>query len=140
VENGSLKTRDVPLRNALNEVLRDEYVKDCERVLDRWNATLADTGIDFRLKLPSRRFRRTVGAYAGHSFDLDGNLIDDATFRAKQAEWMPSKDDYDFVGSLMVPVYEPGHYASWIAPPAKGVKGQPIDYPYVQLERPTAAE
>ena len=31
VEDGQLKPREVPLRNALNEVLRGEYVKDCEK-------------------------------------------------------------------------------------------------------------
>jgi hypothetical protein len=44
VEDGQLKTREVPLRNALNEVLRGEYVKDCEKGLARWNKVLADEG------------------------------------------------------------------------------------------------
>jgi benzoyl-CoA 2,3-dioxygenase component B len=139
VENGKLSQREVPLRNALNEVLRDEYVRDCERVCERWNATLAETGIDFRIKLPSRRFRRSVGGYSGHTFDLEGNLIDDATYHALLPTWMPSREDYAFVQSLMVPVYEQGKYASWIAPPQKGVKGQPIDYPYVQLDNTGAS-
>jgi len=30
-ENGALIEQEVPLRNAMNEVLRDEYVKDCQR-------------------------------------------------------------------------------------------------------------
>src|SRR5205085_8147191 len=33
VEGGKLAPREVPLRNALNEVLRTEYVKDCEKGL-----------------------------------------------------------------------------------------------------------
>src|SRR5918998_1136222 len=37
VEGGRLVDRPVPLRNALNEVLRGEYVADCQRALDRWN-------------------------------------------------------------------------------------------------------
>ena len=28
---------DVPLRNAMNEVLRDAYVEDCQRGVDKWN-------------------------------------------------------------------------------------------------------
>lgn len=137
VENGALTKREVPLRTALNEVLRDEYVRDCERVVQRWNAALAETGIDFRLRLPSRRFRRSVGVYAGHPFTPEGKLVDAETYRRELPNWLPTREDYEFVASLMVPVYEPGKYASWIAPPQKGVKGQPIDYPYVQLERPT---
>src|SRR5438270_9113602 len=39
-EDNKLVEQDVPLRNALNEVLRDEYVKNCQRAVDRWNRTL----------------------------------------------------------------------------------------------------
>jgi benzoyl-CoA 2,3-dioxygenase component B len=140
MENGKVTMREVPLRTALNEVLRDEYVKDCERVCARWNAALAETGIDFRVTLPSRSFRRTVGTFAGYSFDPQGKLVDDATYREKQSEWLPTASDYEFVRSLMKPVYEPGKYASWIAPPQKGVRGQPVDYPYVRFDSEHAAE
>ncbi len=132
IEHGRVVTQSVPMRNALNEVLRDEYVKDCERVMERWNASLAETGSDFRVSLPSRRFRRTVGLYAAHAFDPQGNLISEEEFRARRNEWLPCSDDYAHVHSLMKPVYEPGKYATWIAPPAKGVKGQPLDYEYVK--------
>src|SRR5215831_18157922 len=74
-EDGQLKQREVPLRNALNEVLRTEYVKDCEKGLARWNKALADEGLSERLFLPNTRFHRHVGEYAGHCFDIEGNLI-----------------------------------------------------------------
>src|SRR3954471_9291758 len=61
VEDGKLIPREVPLRNALNEVLRTEYVKDCEKGLARWNKALADEGISDRLFLPHSRFHRHVG-------------------------------------------------------------------------------
>src|SRR3954469_4460808 len=44
VEDGRLTERDVPLRNAMNEVLRDSYVQDCERALRKWNRTLEEAG------------------------------------------------------------------------------------------------
>src|SRR5436190_3990258 len=44
-ENGALVEQEVPLRNAMNEVLRDEYVKDCQRAVDRWNKTLQRSGV-----------------------------------------------------------------------------------------------
>ena len=34
---GALEREEVPLRNAMNEVLRDEYVDDCQRGVDKWN-------------------------------------------------------------------------------------------------------
>ena len=75
VEGGRLDAREVPLRNALNEVLRGEYVRDCEKGLARWNKSLADEGIGERLSLPNVRFHRHVGEYAGQYFDIDGNLV-----------------------------------------------------------------
>src|SRR6266478_5232407 len=65
VEDNQLKDSEVPLRNALNEVLRGEYVKDCEKGLARWNKILAEEGLTDRINLPSPRFHRHVGEYAG---------------------------------------------------------------------------
>jgi benzoyl-CoA 2,3-dioxygenase component B len=42
-------------------------------------------------------------------------------------------EDAAYVGSLMQPVIEPGKVAHWIAPPARGINGQPADFEYVRL-------
>jgi benzoyl-CoA 2,3-dioxygenase component B len=31
------------------------------------------------------------------------------------------------------PVTEPGKFANWIAPPARGINAQPIDFEYVRF-------
>jgi benzoyl-CoA 2,3-dioxygenase component B len=31
-------------------------------------------------------------------------------------------------------VYEPGKFANYIAPPQRGVKGQPVNFEYVRTE------
>ena len=133
VEDGELKPREVPLRNALNEVLRNEYVKDCEKGLARWNKVLHDEGIAERLSLPNQRFHRHVGEYAGHYFDIRGNLISKDQFEKRQFEWLPTLEDREYVRSLMKPVTEPGKIANWIAPPAAGIKGKPFAFEYVRL-------
>jgi len=133
VEDGRLAQREVPLRNALNEVLRGEYVKDCERALARWNKFLRDDGVAAELYLPSTRFHRHVGEFAGHAFDVRGELINAEEFERRRAEWLPSMADREFVRSLMHPVTEPGKIANWIAPPAAGIKGKPFEFEYVRL-------
>jgi benzoyl-CoA 2,3-epoxidase subunit B len=133
VEEGRLVERVVPLRNAMNEVLRDAYVRDCQRGVDHWNRTLAQhriSGLD--LRLPSRRFNRRVGTYATLRFDPDGRLLSEAEWSAHLDDWLPSAADDAYVRSLMKPVYEPGKFASWIAPPARGINGKPIDFEYVR--------
>jgi benzoyl-CoA 2,3-dioxygenase component B len=133
VEAGQLKAREVALRNALNEVLRSEYDKDCEKGLARWNKTLADEGTGERLYLPNTRFHRHVGEFAGHYFDVGGNLISKQEFAQRKAEWLPTIADREYVRSLMHPVTDVGKIANWIAPPASGVKGKPFEFEYVRL-------
>ncbi|MEO8435887.1 MAG: benzoyl-CoA 2,3-epoxidase subunit BoxB [Pyrinomonadaceae bacterium] len=133
VEEGQLKPREVPLRNALNEVLRQEYVKDSERALARWNKYLGEEGVSEQIYLPSTRFHRHVGEYAQYNFDIQGNLISAEEFQKHKDEWLPSIEDREFVRQLMHPVTEPGKIASWIAPPAAGVKGKPFEFEYVRL-------
>jgi len=62
-----------------------------------------------------------------------GKLIDDATWQREHSQWLPSKDDGDFVASLMKPVTEPGKFASWIAPPRVGIDNKPGDFEYVKI-------
>jgi len=132
-EGGKLVEQEVPLRNAMNEVLRDEYVKDCQRAVDRWNKTLVRAGNrGLSLFLPHRRFHRAVGPCAGSFFDLQGRMISEAEFKAHEAEWLPTAEDREYVKSLMHPVVDPGKVASWIAPPAKGINGMPVEYEYVK--------
>jgi benzoyl-CoA 2,3-epoxidase subunit B len=133
VEDGKLGTREVALRNALNEVLRGEYVKDCEKGLARWNKTLAEAGIGDRVFLPNPRFHRHVGEYAGQRFDIEGSPITVEEFEQRKAQWLPTIEDREYVRSLMHPVIEPGKIANWIAPPAAGVKGKPFEFEYVRL-------
>lgn len=133
-ENGAFTNTDVPLRSAMNEVLRDDYIADNEKGIVYWNKITAKNNIDFQMKLPSRRFNRRVGMYAGHPFALNGELISQEDWDAQVADsWMPTIEDREYVQSLMKPSLEPGKYAGWIAPPAKGLNGREIDFEYVKL-------
>src|ERR1700728_5043635 len=56
---------EIPLRNAMNEVLRDSYMEDCEKCIARWNRVIVEHEIPYELRLPDRRFHRHIGAYSG---------------------------------------------------------------------------
>jgi benzoyl-CoA 2,3-epoxidase subunit B len=133
VKDGRLVEEAVPLRNAMNEVLRDAYVDDCQRAVDRWNHHLEEAGVSDRLRLPSKRFFRQIGLYAGQPLDPEGRLLERAEWERRRADWLPTDADREYVRTLMTPVYERGRIANWIAPPARGVKGLPFDYDYVRL-------
>jgi benzoyl-CoA 2,3-dioxygenase component B len=130
---GGVKSQDVPMRNAMNEVLRTSYVRDCELGLKRWNRQLERAGIAFRVALPSPRFRRAIGVWAGAHCDPSANGIEAAEFQRRQHEWLPSGADRAFVHSLMRRVVAPGQMAAWIAPPERGINNLPIDYDYVRV-------
>jgi benzoyl-CoA 2,3-epoxidase subunit B len=133
-KGNALVDTDVPLRNAMNEVLRGEYVSDCGKVLEKWNKALATAGSSEVITLPSTRFHRHQGIYRDQSYDPSGNPLTAEEFEAKRGEWLPTEADRAYVKSLMQPVYEPGKVAHWIAPPPRGINGQDVDYEYVRIE------
>jgi benzoyl-CoA 2,3-dioxygenase component B len=137
-ENGGairLVSEEIPIRNAMNEVLRDDYVKDCQRGLNNWNRVLAKHGLSDRLKLPSKRFHRNQGIYAGLHFDPEGNPVDEATWNRRRDEWVPSEEDRKFIGSLQkTAIFEPDQMGYWIAPPKRGIDGKPVNWEYVRVE------
>lgn len=122
--------QQVPLRNAVNEVARRAYVHECENAVARWNRLTTAAGCDLRLRLPSPRFHRAIGAWAGVATDPEGRPL---TAPAPLEAWLPSANDRAFVASLMQRVIEPGRMAGWIAPPERGINDLPVDYEYVRL-------
>ncbi len=106
------------------------YVDDCQKGVDRWNRTLADVGAE--LRLPHVGFHRHVGAFAGRSVTPDGRVVGAEEWDAHRSDWLPTDADREHVESLMLPVTEPGRMASWVAPPASGIHGRPVDFEYVR--------
>jgi benzoyl-CoA 2,3-epoxidase subunit B len=134
-EQGRPVRREVPMRNALNEVLRDWYVDDCRSGIDRWNKKIDSHGIDFRFSLPDRKFNRQIGVFAGYRFDPSGRPIAEEEWQRHRHDWLPDSSDTDYLKSLQAsPVFERGRFANYIAPPLRGINQKPIDFEYVRTE------
>jgi len=133
VSNGKLVEREVPMLNSLNEVLRDDYIRDSVAGIGRWNRVIEKAGFGFRLAAPHKVFNRHIGSFADIRFTPDGQLISEAQWQANVANWLPSETDRAYVASLMGRVIEPGKFANWIAPPPVGINRQPIDFDYVRF-------
>ncbi len=73
VQNGVLVEKDVPMLNALNEVLRDDFIKDSVAGVGRWNKVLEKAGIPQRLVVPHKAFNRQIGALAGIRMSPEGS-------------------------------------------------------------------
>jgi benzoyl-CoA 2,3-dioxygenase component B len=132
-DKDGVKTEQIPMRNAMNEVTRNSYVRDCDIGVKRWNRLIEKAGYTTRLSLPSTRFRRNIGSWAGISTDPAGRPISRAEFDAHKADWLPDEADRSFVHSLMQGVFDRGKMAAWIAPPDRGINNNPVDYEYVKL-------
>ena len=61
----------------------------------------------------------------------DGKIISEEEWNRRKSEWLPTEADREFVASLMKPVTDPGQFASWIAPPIRGINHQPLDFEFV---------
>jgi benzoyl-CoA 2,3-dioxygenase component B len=125
--------KDVPMLNALNEVMRESYLKDCETGFKRWNRLIERAGFGIRLTLPSTRFRRSIGSWLDQPVAPDGKLVSKDEYARRLHDWIPSQEDRAFVRSLMQRVVEPGKMAGWIAPPERGINNLPVEYEYVKL-------
>ena len=119
--------------NALNEVLRDDFIRDSEAGIGRWNRVIEKSDLPNRLTLPHKAFNRRIGSLAGIHVSPDGRAIAEGEWSSRVRDWMPTDDDRAFVASLMTRVIEPGEYAGWIAPPRVAVNEQPIDLEYVRF-------
>jgi len=133
VVNGQLQEKEVPMLNALNEVLRDDYITDSVSGVDRWNRVITKAGIPFKLSVPHKAFHRNIGALSGTKISPEGRVVSESEWNAKVGEWLPTAEDRAYVASLMGRVVEPGKFANWIAPPAMGINRQPVDYDYVRF-------
>jgi benzoyl-CoA 2,3-dioxygenase component B len=134
VDNNSIQLIEAPALTALNERLRDDYVTDCAKGVERWNKVIEKHGIDFKLKLPHRAFHRAIGAFAEVKATPEGRIISEAEWTRQHSQWLPTDEDRAYVQSLMGgAVIEPGKMANWIAPPARGIDNKPVDFAYVRF-------
>ena len=133
IQGERLVAVDAPALNALNERLRDDFIKDAAAGVERWNRILQKQGVGFAFKVPHKAFNRRIGPLAAARIDPDGRIIPETEWNANVDRWLPSESDRAFVASLMGRVVEPGKFANWIAPPSRGINNMPIDFEYVRF-------
>src|SRR5712672_224278 len=133
VTDGRLATSEAPALNALNEKLRDDYIKDSVAGVGRWTRILRRTGIPVELTVPHKAFNRKIGPLAGLKFAPDGRIVSEAEWAAKQRDWLATDEDRAFVASLMSRVATAGAFANWISPPTLAINKQPADFEFVRF-------
>ena len=131
---GTIREVEVPALSALNMRLRDDYVENCQKGVDRWNRLIASAGVQFTLGLPHVAFHRRIGEFKDANYDVDGSPRTADEWKARSALVLPTTSDQAFIEDLMKDtVTEPGQFAGWIAPPRVGIDNKPGDFEYVKL-------
>lgn len=133
IADGEITRREVDALTALNERLRDDWIREVQAGVERWNRIPKKCGFEFRFTLPHKGFHRRIGLFAEQHISPDGRLMSETEWAAREHEWLPTQEDRLFVHSLMGHSVEPGKFANWIAPPPRGVNNQPIDFEYVRF-------
>jgi benzoyl-CoA 2,3-dioxygenase component B len=133
VVDGQLRERSAPGLNALNERLRDDFMRDSQGGVERWNRVIQKHGSEFRFYLPHKAFNRQIGPLAGLRISPAGHVLSEAQWSSTRATWLPNPADSEHVHSLMHRVVEPGKFANWIAPPPLGINKQPSGFEYVRF-------
>jgi len=132
--DGEMKQVEVPALNALNARLRDDFMQDCLGGISRWNKEIASHGVDFEVTLPHVAFNRSIGEFGDLNVSPGGKLVSAAEWDASRDDWLPTSVDRAFIEGIMEPRYmTPGQFASWIAPPSRGIDHKPMDYEYVRI-------
>src|SRR4029453_8409267 len=90
IRDGALVTTEAPMLNALNEKLRDDFIRDANAGIERWNKVIEKQGIPLRLKAPHKAFHRRIGPLAAAPVDPEGQVVSAAEWAAKVGQWLPS--------------------------------------------------
>ncbi|HEY7711824.1 MAG TPA: benzoyl-CoA 2,3-epoxidase subunit BoxB, partial [Candidatus Entotheonella sp.] len=117
--DGHIVCDEQPALLALNERLRDDYIADCQRGLDRWNKVIESHRMGELLQLPHRAFNRRIGAFAETRVSPDGAVLSESEWEQGVEHWLPTHADHAYIASLMQRVIEPGEMAGWISPPSR---------------------
>ncbi len=132
--NGKIELKQVPALTAINMRLRDDYSKDAAGGVKRWNGIIRKNNIDFELKLPHEGFHRHIGVFANAPISPEGEVLSAQQWQKMSDDYLPSKEDGEYIQSLMKPVWTSGEYAGWISPPKVGIDNKPGDFEYVQID------
>ena len=82
----------------LNELSRATFFKEVGALVDALNRHIpADQP---KLRIPSDKFRRSIGAYAGMTYSVEGKLLSQEDYEKHLQQVMPSATDDEFVINL----------------------------------------
>jgi len=97
----------LPDREHLNELSREMYRQEVEKLIEQINRQLPEKGP--KIVAPDMKFHREIGEFAGKTYSVTGEPVTAAEYEKHLTETLPTPEEQQFIARLM---HEPG----WIAP------------------------
>ena len=93
-------------------------------------------GFADRLRLPDCKFNRGIGMFSSVRSSIpQGHQLSDEESARRKYEWLPApRIENNLLSIQASPVDQPGKFANYIAPPQRGVKGQPVNECYTRTQ------
>jgi 1,2-phenylacetyl-CoA epoxidase catalytic subunit len=79
----------------LNELSRATFFKEVSALVDALNRHVPKD--QPKLRIPDEKFRRSIGAYAGMTYSVDGALLSPEDYKKHLGDVMPTAADDEFV-------------------------------------------
>ena len=96
--DGKIKMVDEPALTAINMRLRDDYVADCAKGVERWNKAIEKAGVALPARAAARRpSTASIGEFQNVKASPAGEVLSDAEWAKQKDQWLPSKADGDFI-------------------------------------------
>ena len=96
-----------PDREHLNELSREMYKQEVDRLIDQINKQLPDDSP--KIVAPDMKYHRGIGEFAGKTYSVSGELLAPAEYEKHLTETLPTSQEQQFIAALM-------HESGWIAP------------------------
>ena len=87
-----------PDMGRINEVSRSQYLAEVKAIVDSLNKQIPEG--ELKLRIPSEKFRRNIGQYAGMTFSVEGEPMSTEEYNKHLKEVLPSDEDDNYIIGL----------------------------------------
>jgi len=86
-------------RDRLNELSRDHYLKEVHRLIDQLNKLIPDD--QAKLSLPGLKFHRSIGEYAGQTYNVNDELLSPEAYARHLEDVLPNARDKERLAEVL---------------------------------------
>ena len=86
-------------KEKLNDLARDHYMAECQKLIDQLNQLIPDGGD--KLYAPDLKFNRSIGEYVGKTYSVTGELLPSEAYKKHVVQVLPRAEDEELLSHIM---------------------------------------